>query len=819
VAEKTSFLSVKAARTRLGSGDGPLGGLSDAFDAYLKDTVRNAPPAPGPWALLALGGYGRREMSPGSDVDIQFLVKGRPRRYEAMVEACLHAWWDDGLKLGYATRTVSDTVALAKSDHRTAMSLLDARLVEGDAKLTRELTGVLARKIYEPRRTSLFQAVLDERAERHHRLGDTVYLLEPDIKSGEGGLRDVHGARWAVQIVRSTGQLTDCGLTRIESDELIEAHDVLTRYRNVLHDITGRKTDRLRFAHQEPLATRFGDDSLADTMQRYWLAARKVRAYTRRVLDALRVDIHGHADETLPPRTGLSSMDLVAQFRESSVRDLPLHPDTLTTIAERITEVDDTVRANQNVAQDFFAVLTEPSDRALPLARMHDIGLLTSYIPVLSKIRGLYQHNVFHVYTVDLHTLHGIAALKTLASESETEKPSIRHRIFRNLTAAEHRIVFLAFLLHDIGKGGADPEAAYGVAKQLGLDDSNANRVAFLVREHLLLALLAQTRDIHDVATLRHLAREAGDQKNLDMLFLVTWADMSSANPELLTEWKSTLLEQLYLSTSNLLTGGLDLFADQRHIVHQRRSELLTRLLGAEPEHPTAETREVDAFIGHLATRYFVVSSADDIVLHMQMCTALADQHGVLAIDDSADTVARITVCSRDSPGLLTRLSGTMAAHRYNIISAEVFSRTDGIVIDVFSVEKPINWDQLKADLEQVVANEHGPEASLRERERPSPLGERPTPIIETCVTADNDASDHSTVIDVTARDRPGLLYRVTRALHHLGLDIRLARISTEGDTAHDAFYVCWLTGGKIINKKRLDHVVDAVHIAVDEPL
>ena len=815
----TALADVAAARAALSAGTAPLAALSDALDRALAETALAMPPPPGRWTLLALGGYGRREMCPQSDVDLQFLVAGRPAAYAPFVQACLHVWWNEGLRLGYATRNESESVALAKADHRTAMTLLDARVVAGDPKLAESLARTLRKRVYEPRRAALVASIVAERAERHERFGDTVFLLEPDIKNGEGGLRDLHGARWAAQVVRGGLALAGCGLAAAELLEVDAAHETLLRFRNALHGLAGRKVDRLRFEYQEGLCAALGHSDVASAMQRYWRAARLIRSTSRRALDVLDAEVRGRTPPAIVAPSPLRPEQLAAVFRQSSERFLPIDPAALGAVAEAIPRVDERVRRDPQVAEDLFVVLTAPKDRALPLGLMHDVGLLSALVPEFGPTTGLYQRNVFHVYTVDVHSIHGVAWLKALAAEAAPDHGELRHRVMAGLDEGHRRELFLAMLLHDIGKGGTDPARARDAALRLGLGEARADRVAFLVREHLLMALLAQTRDILDEVTVRHLAREVTDKGTLAMLFLLTFADMSSANPALLTSWKSALLDELFTRTDALLSGGLDVFADERGVVHARRGEILRLHLGSEPEHPTRATQEVDTFLSLLPTRYAVVTPAADVVTHMALCQELATSPAALRFEPAPGGTGTVTVSCQDAPGLLARLSGALAAHGVNILGAEVHGRTDGIVVDVFRVMTPVPWEALALDMRRVIAGEVEPGELLRRLERPSPLGERPTPPVPTDVSADDAASEQFTVIDVVARDRPGLLYRLTRALHRLGLDIRLARVTTEGHTARDAFYVERVGGGKESDPGRLAEVLEAVRAALDEAL
>ncbi|MFT7624356.1 MAG: [protein-PII] uridylyltransferase [Myxococcota bacterium] len=792
----------------------------EGTDQLLRGTVLAAPAPPGAWTLIALGGYGRGELSPFSDLDVQFLIEGDPADFAPFVEHCLHRWWDEQLKLGYATRNVQQTVALAIEDFKTATSLLEFRVIAGDEALAGDLSRQLWERAYEPRRASLLQQIVDERASRHVRSGDTVFLLEPDIKAGEGGLRDLHGARWASILTRGTPRLVGLGLTPPEIDALAASYQTLLQFREALHNASGRRGDRLHFSVQSAVVESLlgpGTD-VPFGMQQYWQAARLVRALSRRVLDACTVLLSMPIGERIEGQGPLTPADAMAAFRLSAARDVALHPHLLGAAALTVDGVDDEARCHPGIAQDLLFLLRYPHDRARPLEHLHDVGLLSALIPEWAPLTGRYQHNVFHVYTVDVHTLHGIRELKRLAAGQGAAHPV---EVMLDLKTSERNVLFLALMLHDMGKGGVDPAQARDVAARLGLPPLDCDRVGFLVVEHLLLALLAQTRDIHDEVTQRHLAREVGDRRTLAMLYLLTWADMSSANPDLLTAWKANLLRELFLRTDDLLAGGLDVFADAEKVVSEKRRKMLQRMLGSVPEHPTARTREVDAFLSLLPTRYCHVTSSKQAIIHVELCRSLAgnEMSGVaLRLRHASADTAVITVCCADVPGQLTRISGVLAAHGLNIFGAEAFSRGDGVVIDDFRVEEPVPWEAVRADLKSVLTGTVDVEELLRAFERPSGLGERPAPPVETLVAADNDASQHYTVVDVRARDRPGLLYRVSRSLYTQGLTIGLARIAAEGDTAWDAFYVRSVDTGKLPDSD-LRLVVAAVEASLSQSL
>ncbi len=834
----SSLALLEATRRGLAMGALPPDALADALDRIVGDTLDRVPRPRSAFAVVALGGYGRREMAPGSDVDLQFLVDGRVAKVADFVKACLHAWWEDGLRVGYATRDLDDTLLLARQDLKTATALLDARFVAGDARLVEALRRELDRKVIQPDKKKLLAALIAERRDRHARFGDSVYLLEPDLKLGEGGLRDLHGARWAARIVRGHDDLAVCGLTPTECAALQEAHDTLLRIRVALHAQCGfRKVDRLRFEYQEALATRLGDHDVVTSMQRYWRAASRIRALTRRVLDLLEAEVLGASVPFL--RVTVDPTNPFAALRASSERDQPLHPEVHAAIAELVSDAARRrapLTPTANATRDLLALLTCPTDRAQPLLHALDLGLLPAYVPEFAGLVGRYQHNVFHVYTVDIHTLHGLATLKDIVRLASATGPGAALdpsvALMAGLSPSEREVLFVALLLHDLNKAGLGPEAAEVAARRLGFSDERALRVGLLVREHLLMAQLAQNRDIHDVATVRQLARVVEDTATLAMLTLLTVADTSSANPELLTEWKAALLHELYTRTRLVLEAGLDVFADRDRAVAQRRAEVFALLGVADPAAATLEgtvpkasgvrtkgqARVIDDFLAALPTRYAVVTPAPRVVSHLALLRLPSERHTHTACAREAlpDGTSLLSVTCPDSPGLLASLSGTIAAHGGNIVWAEVFSRTDGVALDVFQLaaEPDLAWEALIGDIERVVGNETSADALLARRERVSPLGERPAPPVETRVSVDLGASERYTVIDVEAKDRPGLLYRVTRALFRAGLSIALARIATEGHTARDAFYVEWVTGGKVTDPAVLARITAEVGLA-----
>jgi [protein-PII] uridylyltransferase len=816
---------IERAREKLRLGSGGDAALVHAVDRLIEDTLAGQTEPYGVrYVLLATGGYGRREMAPGSDVDLLFLTDN-PDGIALLVQACLHRWWDAGLKLGYATRTMGQTLELAGEDLKTAMSLLDVRVLAGDPAFAVELSGLLWTTLYRPHRLRLLHGLLEERQQRHSRFGDTVFMLEPDIKLGEGGLRDMHGARYAARIVGGTTDLSDVGLTELEATQLDAAYGELTRFRGALHGVAGPRCERLFFSHQEALAERLMDRDVPACMQRYWRAAARVRSLTRRVLDTLRVQCGEPVGPTIELPVGTTQIDptqVLSLFRRSSEERVRLHPRALEAAATVIPQLNEVTRRTPRALDDFFAILTDPDDRARPLTALHEVGLLGAFVPEFRCVSGLYQHNAFHVYTVDVHTIEGIKELKRLSSEEapvrDSQSEASLRKVMGTLSVEEKRVLFLALLLHDTNKGGMDPASTYTAATRMGLTHANATRLEQLVREHLLLALLSQTRDIHDETTQLHLAREVGDRRTLALLYVLTHADMSSANPDLLTAWKASLLQGLYEKTDARLAVGLDVYADDEHIVRQRRTEVLTLLLGVEPEVPTARTRKVDRFFATLPTRYFAATKAEQILGHVELVAAFSrsDEPAQMTLVDFGDGSARITAVCADQPGLLARHAGVLAAHGVNILASTVYVLKGGLTLDLFRVQTPVPWERLKGSMIDVVAGLVDPIALLESRKPPAYLAPPPTPMVPTCVTVDLKASTRYAVVDVVAADRTGLLFQLASTLHAIGLDVGLARVTTEGHVVRDAFYVRPIGGGAL-SPDAIETLIERVTAAISQ--
>ena len=742
--------------------------------------------------LLALGGYGRRELAPHSDLDLQLLTSEHSR---ASLDGILEPLWRHGWRVGYATRTADETVGLARADLRTAMSLLDGRCVAGDPARWYALKARLWSDVFEPNAGALVEGLRADRAQRHERLADGLHALEPELKSGAGGLRDAQAARWAARLLghhadNHEPRLAGFGLTPDEAERLDAAVNELFRIRCALHGASGRRGDRLFFAYHDAVAARLGMPSAEALMQRYWRAAARVKASSRRVLDHASVELGVVSGPWLSVSPALLEglpARLLAPFVASAASGQALHPADLTRVAASLPSVGDGTRRDAATAHDLLELLTAPDDGAALFAA-HDVGAIAALLPEFRAVSGRYQRNALHSYPVDVHSLHAVTVLKRLFREPESREGAVAARLPR-----EDRVVLsLAALFHDIDKGGCDPALVYGAAERLGLPPADAALAVELVREHLTLALVAQTRDVADASTLRLVAREVGDRRTLRLLYLLTHADMASTRPEFYTDWKRGLLHDLYRNVDTLLGEGLGLFADQGQVARRRRREVLAQL-GLDAGTPDASTRAVDAFLSGLPTRYFLATPVEQVVRHWRVREAGTGTSKPVVRETAPPGLARWSVVAVSTPWLLPRLAGVPAARGLSIVSANAFRSTDGwAVVDLLIAspdERASELDGIESSLALVVSGAEDPEEALRKRERPGVL-DRPLPMPDVAVSYDLWSSDCYTIFDVEAPDRAGLFYRTSRVLAELGVDVELARVGTDGPAARIGFHV-----------------------------
>jgi [protein-PII] uridylyltransferase len=719
-------------------------------------------------ALVAMGGYGRAELAPGSDLDVVLLHRGR-KDVRALAERVWYPLWDAGLKLGHAVRTVKEAIGLAGSDLNSATALLDARLVAGDAALAADLAErALAQ--WRGRSSRWLEVLLAEIAERHARSGEVAFLLEPDLKEGRGGLRDVHARNWAA----AAGHIV---LDR--DDELLEpAHEALLAVRVELHRFTGKTSDRLSLQEQDGVAAALGLPDADDLMARVAGAARTI-AWTgdetwERIASSLRGpsgrsgSADRHAGPGLVLRDGLVELAPGADLADPSI--ILRAAAAAATAGTRLSRPAlDRLAAEAAVPGDpwpeearlALVRLLGAGPAAVPvLEALDQRGLLVRVLPEWEPVRSRPQRNAYHRFTVDRHLVE--AAVQAAGLAGRVRRPDL---------------LLVAAFLHDIGKGypghhtDAGMEVVSRVAPRMGFSERDVAVLVALVQHHLLLADVATRRDLADESTPALVAAQVGDAGILELLWALTEADSLATGPAAWGPWKAGLVRQLVERTAPILAGELP---------------------RAAPEPLPDGTAELLARAG-----------TEGLVLEARG--------------------PAVTLVAPDRPGLFCRVAGTLALHGLDVLSARAWSTSDGLAVESFRVEsvfgRPPDWTMVEADLRQALAGRLSLEARLADRARdyataPRPAAASPARIQ---VAVDNDASESATVIEVRAPDRIGTLYRITKALAELDLDVRLAKVATLGHEVVDAFYVVDAGGAKITDSDHVRELERAVvaHLSV----
>ncbi len=816
-----------------------------------------------PCALLALGGYGRRELNPASDIDLMFLhSKQISRSVHALIHFLIPLLWDLGFSIGHSVRSLQDCARMAAEDLSSRSSMLEAHLLAGDKGLYNQMEAVLRGGLRRRRGNAYIQAKLQERAARYARYGDTVYLQEPHVKEGAGGLRDVHTALWIARVRHQVRCLEDLGSSGLLSQEelqgLRQAVDFLHRIRNELHYLSGRKNDLLLFHLQEPAAAHlgFGDDRAARgverCMQHYYLQARTVFRLSERVIE--RCTQVQTSKESLMTRLrardlgdGLTEINREIQvlprnrrlFEDDPVRLLKIFWYALQTgyslssgaqelIREHLYLVDDKFRQSSRALNFFLAILRESKGVAATLRLMHELGVLGAYVPEFTELTCLVQYDLYHKYTVDVHTLLALEHLESL-----DQAPIHYAEEFRAIVAEFKRpeILKLGVLFHDIGKAGGHGHVERGakmvqrILTRMGLPDADVDEVRFLVEHHLAMAHISQRRDLDDEPMLIDFARKVRDIERLKMLYLLTYLDIRAVAPEVWTAWKGTLLWELYIRIHTLLTRGIPEGIDEMAKAAEIKEHLFQELR-QDFSLPVVQTH-----LEQVPVRYLLTVPSAKVASHLRMVERLGGIEEVAVEWTPYPLVGHceVTVCAFGRPGRFAQIVGTLTANGMNILGAQIFTRRDGLVLRAFQVDDGKGaaitdgeaWRRFEMDLGGVLAGQVdvGQLILGRQREilsRPARKGGTP-PL--TRVEFDNYVSETHTVIDVRTHDRLGLLYTISKVLRELGLDIRLAKITTDVEQVVDVFYVTQRDGGKVRDEQWMEEIRERLEAAIAQGL
>lgn len=781
-------------------------------------------------ALVALGGYGRRELAPQSDVDVLFLYGDFSESVARFVEQALLLLWDIGLVVGHSFRSVEDCVTMAARDPQTRRSLAESRLVAGSGPLLERLNAALQEHVYSsrPQRDAFLEALKLEHEERYVAHGRTVCLQEPDVKQGAGGLRDLHTVLWVAHAAYGCRDFDALrALDSVSARELSQArrsYDFVSRVRNELHFSTGERTDVLSLDRQPLVAAglgykpRPGLEPSEAFMREHYHHANELHAFCESFLwrawgapktgggarRARKVGLFEIRDGQLQlPKDGAgldSAARLLEVFSITQERNVAPSDELRLAVRSHLRLVDRTFRASRAASDALLEMLRRPGRVAGSLRLMHDSGFLGRLLPEFRPITFLVQHDSYHRYTIDEHTLKALEAVDTVAQGREPDLARFQ-RVLGQIP--DPATLYLGLLLHDVGKGGGGEHVANSVrlaeraCARLKLDPAMADDVVFVVRQHLLMSQVSQRRDLAEERVIDSFVATVGSALRLDLLLLVTYADTVAVGPGVWNEWKATVLWELYNQARARLAARKPSGAAAE--TPERLRERTVQELLAEFAPAVAEEH-----LTLMPERYLRAAEPRQIASHLRLVERLGERP--LAADwRPGRHYTDLTLCARDRPGLLALIAGTLSAHGLDILSVDVYTRADGIALDTFRLSiigsaqpvGPERWPGVEVSLVGALEGDFDVARAVDVRvakEKPRPKKAR---VVPNAVRFDSDGSASATIVEVRASDQPGLVYRIAHTLATLGLNIVFAKIATEKSQALDIFYVT-ADGGKL---------------------
>jgi [protein-PII] uridylyltransferase len=806
-------------------------------------------------SVVATGGFGRGELAPLSDIDLLFLrpYKQTPRG-EQIVEFMLYLLWDMGLKVGHATRTVEESIRYGERDQTIRTALLESRYIWGDKELFDELTRAYAQKFLTGDGRDFFEAKLVERDQRHTRMGDSRYVVEPNVKEGKGGLRDLHLlfwiARYLYRVAKPAELVAKKVLTAGEARHFERAERFLSTVRCHIHYLTNRADDRLSFDLQREIAARLGYQDRPGSrgverfMRHYYLHAKIVGDLTRifvaaleeshrrkprlaaiwqslrpRQLDGFRLE----GERLSAPSPDTFEKDpaaILRLFHVAQENDFDIHPATLRQITHDIRLVD-RLRNDPEANRLFMAMLTSRHDPETTLRRLNEAGVFGRFVPDFGRVVAQTQHDMYHTYTVDEHTIRAIGILANIENGTHKDDHPLSAEVVHKILSRP--VLYLAVLLHDIAKGrGGDhsvlgAEVAMQLGPRLGLSAAETETVSWLVRYHLSMSSTAFQRDLMDPKTIESFAALVQSPERLRLLLVLTVCDIRAVGPNVWNGWKAALLRQLYHATEQLLSGGTLAGgrAERIKAIQGEVAKLLPNWTEAEKEEHFAR--------GYAS--YWLSFPPEALARQAEMVRRAERDQQPLAIEHRIEndrSVTKVTIYTLDTHGLFARLAGAMAISGANIVDAKIFTLANGMALDTFWIQdlegKPFDGPQrlarLSARVELALSNRLDVQRELDTQRASWPKRDHVF-TVEPSVLIDNNASDTFTVLEVNGRDRPGFLHVVTRALTRCSLQIATAHITTYGERAVDVFYVKDLFGLKVMNQEKLKQISQTVEQAI----
>ncbi len=802
-------------------------------------------------AIVATGGYGRGVLAAGSDIDLLFLLPYKQTAWgESIAETILYCLWDMGLKVGHATRSINECIRQAKADMTVRTALLEARYLLGDHKLYDELVARFDKEVVQGTAAEFVAAKLAEREERHRRAGQSRYLVEPNVKDGKGGLRDLHTLYWIAKYVyrvREREELIAHGVyDPREYRRFRRCGDFLWAVRCHMHFLTGRAEERLSFDIQREIAVRLGyteHPGLREVerfMKHYFLIAKDVGDLTA-ILCAKLEDSQAKPMPVLSrmmakfrprPRRSLSETeDFVVDYNRINVADdnvfkrdpvnlirifhlaqkynLAFHPDAMHLATRSLKLVDQALRDDKEANRLFLEILTSKNDAETVLRRMNEAGVLGHFVPAFGRIVAMMQFNMYHHYTVDEHLLRCIGVLSDIEA-GRTEDTKFANELMRTIQPRHRELLYVTLFLHDIAKGRIEDHSVAGarvarnLCPRLGFSPAETETVAWLIQEHLVMSSVAQSRDLSDRMTIENFSAVVQSVERLKLLTILTAADIKAVGPGVWNGWKAQLIRTLYYETEPVLTGGFS---------EVNRAQ---RVAAAQAEFRAAladwSAAEIDGYIALHYPAYWLKVDLPQKVAHARFLRSAAQGGQSFATTvafPAARGVTELTLLAPDHPWLLSIIAGACAVAGANIVDAQIFTTTDGRALDTISVSREFEHDADEARRAGRITESI--EKALRgELRLPEVVAKRATAkarlkafAVAPEVTINNGWSNRYTMVEVTGLDRPGLLFELTATLSKLSLNIASAHVATFGERVVDVFYVTDLFGAKITSATR----------------
>ncbi|UZE49203.1 [protein-PII] uridylyltransferase [Rhodopseudomonas sp. P2A-2r] len=799
-------------------------------------------------AVVATGGYGRGLMAPDSDIDLLFILPYKQTAWgEQVAEAILYCLWDMGLKVGHATRSVDESIRQARGDMTIRTAILETRFLTGDQPLYDELVARFDSEVVQGTATEFVTAKLAEREERHRRAGQSRYLVEPNVKDGKGGLRDLHTLFWIAKYVyrvRDSGELVERGVFDAhEYRTFRRCEDFLWSVRCNLHFLSRRPEERLSFDMQREIAQRLGYTShpgMQDVerfMKHYFLIAKEVGNLTAilcakledqqakpapaLVLSRMMARLRPTARRQRVPesddfiidnnRINLAAPDvlkhdpvnMIRLFRLAQKNNLAFHPDLMRAVTRSLRLINAPLRENPEANKLFMEILTS-ENAEIVLRRMNETGVLGHFIRSFGRIVSMMQFNMYHHYTVDEHLLRCVGILQEIERGGNDEF-IVASDLMRKIQPEHRAVIYATVLLHDIAKGRPEDHSTAGakvarrLCPRLGFNAADTELIAWLIEEHLTMSTVAQSRDLSDSKTIENFAAVVQSVEQMKLLTILTTADIRGVGPGVWNGWKAQLLRTLYYETEPVLTGGFS------EVNRAQRIEAAQReFRAAFTEWPEAE---LSAYIARHYPAYWLKVDLDRKLRHARFLRASETAGHKLAINvgfDEARGVTELTILAVDHPWLLSIIAGACASAGANIVDAQIYTTTDGRALDTIAIRREYDRDDDEGRRATRIGEmiEDVLEGKLRLPEtvakRAASKGKLRPFTVEPEVIVNNQWSERYTVIEVSGLDRPGLLYELTTAISKLNLNIASAHVATFGERARDVFYVTDLLGAQI---------------------